>query len=35
VKNGDIFTYNIATPKLTGVGKSSLIWPQFWNCEIK
>jgi peptide/nickel transport system substrate-binding protein len=31
MKTGDIYTYNIASPKLKGLGKSSLIWPHFWG----
>lgn len=31
MKTGDIFTYNIASPKLRGITSSSLIWPQFWG----
>ncbi len=31
MKTGDIFTYNIASPKLKGIQNSSLIWPRFWG----
>lgn len=31
MKTGDVYTYNIATPKLKGLGESSLIWPHFWG----
>jgi peptide/nickel transport system substrate-binding protein len=31
MKTGDIYTYNIASPKLKGLGKATLIWPSFWN----
>ena len=35
MKTGDVFTYNIASPKLEGVGNTSLIWPKFWNLTLK
>ena len=31
MKTGDVYTYNIASPDLEGLGKSTLIWPHFWN----
>jgi len=31
MKTGDVYTYNIASPKLKGLGESTLIWPAFWN----
>lgn len=31
MKTGDIYTYNIASPKLQGLTESTLIWPSFWN----
>lgn len=31
MKTGDIYTYNIASPKLKGLSESTLIWPAFWN----
>lgn len=31
MKTGDIYTYNIASPKLKGLGASTLIWPHFWG----
>lgn len=31
MKTGDVYTYNIATPKLKGLTDSTLIWPHFWN----
>ena len=31
MKTGDIYTYNIASPKLSGMGEKSLIWPHFWG----
>lgn len=31
MKTGDVYTYNIASPKLKGLSKSTLIWPHFWN----
>ena len=33
MKTGDVYTYNIASPKLKGLGESSLIWPHFWGVE--
>lgn len=31
MKTGDVYTYNIASPKLKGLGEQTLIWPSFWN----
>ncbi len=31
MKTGDIYTYNIASPKLQGLSDATLIWPHFWN----
>lgn len=31
MKTGDVYTYNIASPKLKGLSESTLIWPHFWN----
>ena len=31
MKTGDIYTYNIASPRLEGLGEATLIWPHFWN----
>jgi peptide/nickel transport system substrate-binding protein len=31
MKTGDVYTYNIASPKLNGLGEQTLIWPSFWN----
>lgn len=31
MKTGDVYTYNIASPKLQGLGEATLIWPHFWN----
>jgi len=31
MKTGDIYTYNIASPALNGLGEATLIWPHFWN----
>ncbi len=31
MKTGDIYTYNIASPSLKGLGDATLIWPHFWN----
>lgn len=31
MKTGDIYTYNIASPKLKGLSELTLIWPAFWN----
>lgn len=31
MKTGDVYTYNIASPKLRGLGDATLIWPHFWN----
>lgn len=31
IKTGDVYSYNIASPKLSGVSSSTLIWPHFWG----
>jgi len=31
MKTGDVYTYNIASPQLSGLGDATLIWPHFWN----
>ena len=31
MKTGDVYTYNIASPALAGLGEATLIWPHFWN----
>ncbi len=31
VKTGDMFIYNIYSPKVQGIGTTSLIWPKFWG----
>ena len=31
MKTGDVYTYNIASPTLKGLGEATLIWPHFWN----
>ena len=31
MKTGDVYTYNIASPKLSGVEATTLIWPHFWG----
>ena len=31
MKTGDVYTYNIASPKLTGIEATTLIWPHFWG----
>ncbi len=31
MKTGDVYTYNIASPDLVGLGEATLIWPHFWN----
>ena len=31
MKTGDVYTYNIASPGLKGIGSQTLIWPSFWN----
>ena len=33
MKTGDVYTYNIASPKLSGLASSTLIWPHFWNVD--
>ena len=31
MKTGDVYTYNIASPKLAGIEATTLIWPHFWG----
>ena len=31
MKTGDVYTYNIASPSLSGVEATTLIWPHFWG----
>ena len=31
MKTGDVYTYNIASPKLSGIEATTLIWPHFWG----
>lgn len=31
MKTGDVYTYNIASTSLQGLGEATLIWPHFWN----
>ena len=31
MKTGDVYTYNIASPKLKGIKETTLIWPHFWG----
>ena len=31
MKTGDVYTYNIASPKLSGLEATTLIWPHFWG----
>ncbi|MFK7889862.1 MAG: ABC transporter substrate-binding protein [Granulosicoccus sp.] len=33
MKTGDVYTYNIASPALQGIGDATLIWPHFWNAS--
>ncbi len=33
MKTGDIYTYNIASPKLKGISATTLIWPHFWGAS--
>ncbi|RYH07545.1 ABC transporter substrate-binding protein [Tropicimonas sp. IMCC6043] len=31
MKVGDVYSYDIASPKLEGMGETTLIWPHFWG----
>lgn len=31
IKVGDVYSYNIASPALKGLGETTLIWPHFWG----
>lgn len=33
IKVGDIYSYNIASPALNGIGESTMIWPHFWGAS--
>jgi peptide/nickel transport system substrate-binding protein len=33
IKTGDIFSYDIASPKVIGFGKTQLIWPRLWDAS--
>ncbi len=35
VKIGDVYNYDIYSPKLTGFGSTQLIWPKFWGVDFK
>ena len=34
MKTGDVYTYNIASPKLEGIESTTLIWPHFWGVSM-
>ena len=31
MKVGDAYSYDIASPKLKGMGDPTVFWPHFWN----
>ena len=31
MKTGDVYTYNVASPSLSGIEATTLIWPHFWG----
>ena len=33
MKTGDVYTYNIASPKLKDLPAATLVWPHFWNVD--
>jgi peptide/nickel transport system substrate-binding protein len=35
IKIGDVFTYDVYSPKLKGLGETQLIWPKFWDVSFK
>jgi peptide/nickel transport system substrate-binding protein len=35
LKIGDVFTYDIYSPRLQNLGETQLIWPKFWNVSFK
>jgi len=35
MKVGDVYTYDIYSPKVQNLGESQLIWPKFWNVSFK
>ena len=35
IKIGDVYNYDIHSPKLTGFGSTQLIWPKFWGCDFE
>jgi len=34
MKTGDVFSYNIASPKLKGMLEKSMFWPNFWGVSM-
>ncbi len=35
MKIGDVYTYDIYSPRVQNLGESQLIWPKFWNVSFK
>jgi peptide/nickel transport system substrate-binding protein len=35
LKVGDVYTYDIYSPKVQDLGETQLIWPKFWNVSFK
>jgi peptide/nickel transport system substrate-binding protein len=35
IKVGDAYSYDIASPKVKGMGAHTVLWPHFWNVSIK
>jgi len=33
MKTGDVYSYNITAPNLSGISPSTLIWPHFWGVD--
>lgn len=35
IKIGDVYNFDVHSPKLEGFGSTQLIWPKFWGCNFK
>jgi len=35
VKVGDVYNFDVYTPRLKGLGTTQLIWPKFWGCSLE
>ena len=35
IKVGDAYSYDIASPRLKGMGEHTVLWPHFWNASFE